>query len=210
MRKYLLILSVSLVTYSCHHKPGRNFAKEDSVSAMRNMMKDVSPKNLIVPGKGIGKIKIGGNSGQVFNLLGKPDLGDAAMGKALSTWYQGHDKSGFQTQVFFSRQMGTADDTSRVKQIRITSPVFETADQIHVNTLFSDISAKFKLDKIASYKEKGKTFSVYAAISEGIAFEVGSDQKCSGILIFEPGRPLSYFPFHTNMQLMKNKKVLQK
>lgn len=203
MRKYLLILSLSLLVYSCHHKPGRNFAKEDSVAAVRNMMKDVPAYDLIVPGKSIGKMVIGGNSAKVFDLLGKPDVSDAAMGKALSTWYQGHDTAGSQTQVFFSRQIGTADDTSHVKQIRVTSPAFETADQIHVNTMFNDIAAKFKLDKIASYNEKGKTFSVYAAISEGIAFEVDDDSKCTGIIVFKAGQPLSYFPFHSNMRLIR-------
>lgn len=201
MRKYLLILSVSLLVYSCHHKTGRNFAKEDSVAAARNMMKGVPASDLIVPGKSIGKMMIGENSAKVFDLLGKPDMGDAAMGKALATWYQGHDTAGSQVQVFFSRQMGTADDTSRVKQIRVTSPAFETADQIHVNTLFKDISAKFKLDSIALYQQGGKAFSVYAATSEGIAFEVGDDRRCAGIIVFKAGLPLSYFPFHGNMKL---------
>lgn len=203
MRKYLLILSIPLIIFSCKDKPNRNFAKEDSAATVNNTVKEVAAGDLIIPGKSIGKIRINENSAKIVSLLGKPNSGDAAMGKALSTWYHNHDTSAYQVQVFFSRQMGTADDTSRVKQIRVTLPGYQTADQIHAGTSFKDISAKFRLEKIATYQEKGKPFSIYAATSEGVAFEVDSDQKCSGILVFEPGHPLSYFPFHANMQLMK-------
>jgi hypothetical protein len=205
MRKYILILAMAVFACSCQRKANHNFAKMDSTATSATNAGEVTGDNFITPGKSMGKIFIDENAANVFSLLGKPDAGDAAMGKSLSTWYQDHNAAGYQTQVFFSRQVGANDDISRVKQIRVTSPEYKTGDSIHVQTLFKDIKAsgQFKLNKVAMYNEGGKAFILYADVSKGIAFETGEDEKCSGIIVFEPGHILSYFPFHAKMQILK-------
>ncbi|RZK58182.1 MAG: hypothetical protein EOO91_08780 [Pedobacter sp.] len=52
-------------------------------------MDSADAKFLIVPGKSIGKFYLGQNVIELDSILGKPDLSDAAMGKAWSIWYRG-------------------------------------------------------------------------------------------------------------------------
>ena len=52
--------------------------------------KPVSVAQLVVPGKSIGQTKLKEDAVLVYKKLGRPDAGDAAMGKSLATWYAGH------------------------------------------------------------------------------------------------------------------------
>lgn len=160
--------------------------------------KQVIAAALIVPGKSIGHITLRENADSVYKALGKPDSGDAAMGKSLSTWYANHNPTGYQTQIFCSRYMGSpAENTSRVKQIRVTSPFFKTKEGIGTGAVLAQVQAKFKVIKTASYSNKKPPYDIYDS-KNGIAFEI-SDKKCTAVIIYLPGDRggINYLPFHS-------------
>lgn len=160
--------------------------------------KQVIAAALIVPGKSIGHITLRENADSVYKALGKPDSGDAAMGKSLSTWYANHNPKGYQTQIFCSRYMGPPDEnTSRVKQIRVTSPFFKTKEGIGTGAVLAQIQAKFKVIKTASFKNKKPPYAIFDN-QKGIAFEV-SGGKCTAVIIYLPGDRggINYLPFHS-------------
>ena len=212
MLKHCFILSAAILLCGCMQN--RKDAKATDTVASQVSVNDttgekpVPHEQLILPGQGIGDISINEDADTVFSKLGKPDASDAAMGKSLATWYAKHDTAGYKTQIFFSKQMGTADETSRVKQIRITSPWFKTMDYMstgmHLQTI--DSKKEFNLKKVAQYTEAGKQYSVYDAAESGIAFEINDKNVCTGIIVFEPGKGVTttYIAFHNNMQTITN------
>ena len=133
-RKYFLLMIVALFALSCKPKGGKNYNKQPTpdspkISDTTNRPdmpgdKPVPLSQLVVPGISVGQTAINEASENVHKRLGKPDGGDAAMGKSVSIWYANHDTSSYLTQMFFTRNMGN-DETSRVKQIRVTSPWFK-------------------------------------------------------------------------------------
>lgn len=166
--------------------------------------KPVTAAQLIAPGKSIGQTKLLEDAKVVFKRLGKPDSGDAAMGKSLSTWYANHNPKGYQTQIFCSRKMGSADETiSRVIQIRITSPYFKTTNGIGVGSTLKQINASFTSKKTSSYQENKQTFFVYDSV-KGIAFEVSAGGKCVGIIVhlLKDYGGTTYLPFHYNQKML--------
>lgn len=176
--------------------------KSDSTSkgSVKTLEKDtVSAAALIVPGKSIGKILLKEDSKKVYDMLGKPDSGDAAMGRSLSTWYADHDKNGYATQVFCTRNMGNPDElTSRVKQIRVTSPYFKTKEGIGAGSTFNEIDAVFTVKKSVSYPKKNPPYSIYDT-GKGIAFEIDQHKKCMAVIVYLPGDKggITYLSFHS-------------
>ena len=163
-------------------------------------LKTVPAAQLIVPGKSIGQTKLQEDAILVYKRLGRPDAGDAAMGKSLATWYAGHRPLGYQTQVFFSRYMGGMDDiTSRVKQIRVTSPYFKTAAGIGPGSTLKQINAVFKARKTAAFTEHKQRYFIYDTF-KGIAFESNASGKCTGVIVYLLGGRggFTYLPFHSN------------
>jgi hypothetical protein len=132
----------------------------------------------------------------VINQLGKPDASDAAMGKSLAVWYAGHDTSAYKTQIFFSRNMGV-DDTTRVQQIRVTSPAFKVSNKVYAGMPVKNAMAFYKLVKVGQFKEKGNSYTIYD-VTKGIAFDADSKGNISGIAIYEPGRATKspHLPFY--------------
>lgn len=196
LSKFLLILIFLLLINGCNQpKPAH---------AVFITQKSVTEAQLINPGKSIGKISLKEDAAEVYKLLGKPDSGDAAMGKSLSTWYANHDPKSYQTQIFCSRNMGNPDETiSRVIQIRVTSPYFKTVNSIGVGSTLKQINASFINKKTSSYKENKQNFFVYDT-DKGIAFEVSAEGKCVGIIIhlLNNYSGTTYFPFHNNQKML--------
>lgn len=157
--------------------------------------------NLIVPGQRIGGTSINENMDSVVQRLGKPDAGDAAMGKALSIWYAGHNSKGYQTAIFSSRQMGADDESSRVKYIRITSPRFRLQNGLRVGSSLNKIKKHYVLSQEAVYSEADVQYNIYTA-TEGVAFEIASNGICKGIIVQAPGQVQGsiYVPFHNNLE----------
>ncbi len=145
---------------------------------------EVAADQLIVPGKSIGQTRLDDDMDQVIARLGKPDGGDAAMGKSTSVWYTDHDTAKASTTIFASRQMGTADEKARVKQIRVSSPWFKTADGVMTGADKATIEKAYPhLAKAGSPIAKD---TVYADKAAGIAFEFDGQDKCSAIIVMLP------------------------
>ncbi len=215
---YLPILLIAGTTTSCRQQGSSSSGRDSTVDTIvkTDLVKTdtaiattapegaVAGEHLIVPGASVGQTKINENADAVNKRMGKADDGDSAMGKSLSTWYAGHDTSGYQTQIFFSRNMGN-DETSRVKQIRITSPEFQTAHGIHVGSPLKSLFAGFRLSKVATYTYNGATYGIYDDKKAGIAFEISDKDICTGIIVHEPETKVAgtYAPFHTNIKMLE-------
>lgn len=210
MLKHCLLAAIAILMCGCvQNKP--KLKTTDTATTEVGMSdttgeKPVPAEQLILPGQSIGTISINESADSVLRKLGKPDAGDAAMGKSLSTWYAKHDTSGYETQIFFSKQMGTADEASRAKQIRITSPWFKTMDYMGIGMHLQTIASKkeFSLKKSAQYTDGGKQFFIYDDADAGIAFEIDNGNVCTGIIVHEPDKDAtsSYIAFHPNTQLI--------
>src|SRR6266576_2586842 len=107
---------------------------------------------IIVPGIGIGQVRIGERLDDVHRTLGTPKLSDAAMGgKLLEIWrsgpaFEGRRQNGIEELQIYFRQAGTdLSGLAMVRQIRITSPFFRTASGISVRSNFTRVSAEFNI-----------------------------------------------------------------
>jgi len=188
----------SFCMYSCGQHSGHE--KEDkqdltAVKAINDTDKTVVPDKLIVPGKSIGKIVIGGNADSITTTLGKPDFSDAAMGSALMTWYTNHDSSSYKTSVFANHNFGSADEkVARIRKILVTSPDYKTAEGLNTGLNLSEYQKHYQLSPVSSYKAKGKKVKVYEAKGKGIAFEVDSlSWKGVAIVIHQPKDSLATY-----------------
>jgi hypothetical protein len=166
--------------------------------------KPVPLAQLIVPGISVGQTAINESSELVHKKLGKPDAGDAAMGKSVSIWYINHDTTGYVTQMYFSRDMGN-DETSRVKQVRVTSPAFKVSNKIYTGVPFKIAESVYKLKKTATFEDKSGKRSLYDDVKGGIGFEVDDKGTITGIVVHEAGREATatYLAFFPNLKPVK-------
>lgn len=210
--RYLLLVLTAIAFAACNSSTkttplADTPVKADTASQNNDTLllnKPVVAGQLIVPGKSVGQTTLNEDAEAVFKRLGKPDAGDAAMGKALSIWYAGHDTTGYQTMIYTARQMGTDDEVTRVRQIRVTSPWFTTAEGIHSGSTLQQINKVYEVKKSATFTLKNETYTIYRS-AKGIAFEVNSRQVCKGIVVFDeasqPGQ--MYLPFYSNMKIIE-------
>jgi hypothetical protein len=212
--KYLFLLILAASLASCKPKGGKNHNKQpapDSPKATDTAVKldipydmPVPLSQLIVPGISVGQTAINEASESVHKKLGRPDGGDAAMGKSISIWYANHDTASYQTQMYFSRDMGN-DETSRVKMIRITSPWFKVSNSLFTGRPVKIAQDQFRLKKIATFTDKGNTYTIYDDQQGGISFEADEKGTCTGITVHQPGREATgtYLPFYSNLKILK-------
>jgi hypothetical protein len=197
MKTYLLITLLCLAGCNNSDTTSTKYQKKDTAKTDTVLKPGSvsSSKMLIIPGKSISLISLNENAEKVFQLLGKPDSADAAMGKSLVTWKSksGDGGSGIASQIniFFSRNMGADDEASKVKHVRITSPDFYTAENVHIGSQLNVIMQHYPLAKqVASYtsSETNKQVIVYDDIHKGIAFETDHNNRCIGITVHEPDK----------------------
>jgi hypothetical protein len=201
--KYLLVfITIASFTACNNHKEntGSNTIITNNVDTSAKVLigrtivpadvepqKPVAENRLIIPGKSIGLTAINDKADSVFKKLGKPDEGDAAMGKSIQTWYSKSetDTTKYSTTIYFTTNMGGPDEATRAKQIRVTSPFFMTAERIGVNSVLESVSHYFPLAiKTAVYKDAAKKpVYIYDDTKAGIAFEINDQNKCVGITI---------------------------
>ena len=159
---------------------------------------------LLVPGVSAGRTRINQNAEEVFKTFGKPDGGDAAMGKSVAIWFANHDSTSFATSIYTVRDMGE-NPIARVKQIRVTSHRFKTKEGIGPSSFLSKIKSVYDLKKVEDYEDSGLKYTVYNN-DKGIAFEISSDEKCVAVIIFskEKDMPGTYLPLRvTNRHIFK-------
>ncbi|MCX2493127.1 hypothetical protein OQX63_06560 [Pedobacter sp. PF22-3] len=169
------LLGLSIGLAACQSANKNDEHKTDSVSNLKTTkIQDVDGRFLIVAGKSIGEISLGENMEQVVEKLGRPDAGDAAMGKAWGIWYGGDSTAKQRDEIaIYSSYRDTSMRVKDVKQIRITSNEFKTQDGLTTGATLEDIKLKFPdIKKLSSYlNEKNDTVAVYDAKKEGIGFE---------------------------------------
>jgi len=162
---------------------------------------------LIIAGESVGKITLGTDASTLQNILGKPDMSDAAMGKAWLTWYgKKRDEHNNKTELdIYTAYKDTSMSEQTVQQIRTTSSFFVTADSVHVYSSLADIKNKYTVKKAAQYNSEGRTINIYDDKQKGIAFEIapaGSQNICTGIILHAKGKSVNeiYIMLHPNMK----------
>ncbi len=146
-------------------------------------MRPILPDSLLIhPGLSVGGIRLMEADTTLVERYGTPAYSDAAMGKAVLLWYT--DTSNGQPNtlsVFVTRDMGN-DETARVRRIRITSPLFETAKAIRTGSALPEINAAYAVELRESYETEGVAYSVYDG-ADGIAFELDPTNRCVAIIV---------------------------
>ncbi len=173
---------------------GNQTALEDTIS---RKIAEIHYEDQIIPGKRLGNIVINENATAVLDSLGKPDSGDAAMGKAVSTWHENSEDS---LSIYTTTQMGM-EDFSRVKAIRTLSPKYRTEKNLGVNSTLSEIEEYFTIKRIGDFTSDGKYYTLFAT-NEGIGFEISEDQVCHGIVLTEKGTEpqQTYLTFYPDLK----------
>lgn len=177
MKKRILILLVAMAACQSNEQPKQEAVADTVVAAPAAPAPDSS--YLVLPGVAIGHTKINENMEDVIRLLGKPDDGDAAMQKAVAIYY----KDDYATSILSARDTGD-NPVARVKQIRVTSPAFKTADDLHVGAVLKTGDLK----KVTTYKTKNVVYTVWDR-GDGLAFEADSTGKCVAVLVYAPEEP---------------------
>ena len=162
---------------------------------------------LIIAGESVGKIALGTDASTLQNILGKPDMSDAAMGKAWTTWYgKKRDEHNNKTELdIYTAYKDTSMREQTVQQIRTTSSFFVTADSIHVYSSLDEIKNKYPVKKVSQYKPEGRTINIYDDKTDGIAFEIASANTqniCVGIIIHPKDKSVNdiYIMLHPDMK----------
>ncbi|MGN7990171.1 hypothetical protein ACTJKC_22715 [Pedobacter sp. 22226] len=169
----LLGLSISLV--ACQSANNKSQDKTDSASNLTPATTQVVDERfLIIAGKSIGEIALGEDMEQVGKKLGRPDAGDAAMGKAWGIWYSNDSTAKHPNEIaVYSSYRDTSMRVKDVKQIRITSDQFKTKDGLATGSTLEATKSKFPgIEKLSAYlNEEKDTVTVYDAKKDGIGFE---------------------------------------
>ncbi len=228
MRYLFLSIAVSLI--ACNNQPATTVTKDtvvaneptaterDTISTDNSKAQtkpdtaiaaEPASNKLIVEGRSVGNVEIGMDDSKL-EVFGKPDMSDAAMGKAWLTWYgKKPDEHNNKTQLnVYTTYKDTSMRSKTVQQIRTTSSFFETANGLHVYSAFNEIQEKFqKLKKAATYTDEGRDIVLYDAQQQGIAFEIATannQQICTGIIVHKPGIKVTqvYLSLHPEMHIL--------
>lgn len=183
MKKLFFCFSI-LLFFNCTEKRSKETEKPltqseaNSPTILAENSKKDNYANQIIPGKSLGSIILNQNATTVLDSLGKPDSGDAAMGKAISTWKKGDNL----LTLYTTTQMGV-ENFSRIKAIRSLSKDFKTADNLGVSSSIDALKRYYRLDPIGKFTFNGKHYFLYTT-PKGIAFEIGMNQMCNGVLLY--------------------------
>ncbi|PWS28548.1 hypothetical protein DHW03_01445 [Pedobacter yonginense] len=171
----IFLVGLSLSFASCQFSKTNDTSKADSIESIESGPgKIVDERYLVVPGRSVGEISLGEDMETVGKRLGRPDAGDAAMGKAWGIWYNKNSNGGLSNELaIYSSYKDTTLTSKDVKQIRITSNQFKTQDGFGTNRTLSDTQVKYPdLIKVATYINEAKdSVTVYDSKTEGIGFE---------------------------------------
>lgn len=186
MKKLILFFALFSII-GCKQKPAKsqNGTDTNQQTTVKIMPDEPNPseyKYQIIPGKRLGTIVLNENATSVLDSLGKPESGDAAMGKAVSNWNENTENS---LSIYTTTKMGV-EDFSRIKAARTLSPKFQTQHSIGVNSTLEEIESNYKLNKVGYFTSKNNHYTLYST-EEGIGFEIGDDKKCCGIVLTEKG-----------------------
>lgn len=180
MIKYSFWLALICFGIACGHPQKSNTTVQETRPSEIKGDEPVKPEMLIVPGAGIGYIKINEGADSVIKTLGKPAKQDAAMGAQSLTWINGGDT----TTVYAHRNFGAKDENvSHVKLVRVTSPQYKTSKWVHVGFPLDSILKEYP----AAVKKTAQGIIMYSDVKKGITFEMGAGQRCSAIIVHAAG-----------------------
>ena len=175
MRNIKILSLGLLISFAACQSSKNSQHKTDSIASIESGPgKIIDERFLIVPGRSVGDISLGEDMTKVSAKLGRPDDGDAAMGKAWGIWYSKDSTSGRRDELaVYSSYRDTSMSVKEVKQIRITSPKYKTQDGFTTGFSESDTRSKFpSLERISAYlNEQKDTVVIYDAKTDGIGFE---------------------------------------
>lgn len=203
LREILPIMLLLLVV-ACNGKKETSEPADEIIAG--DTVSTANPRLLIVPGERIGNISLELDAENIQKLLGKPDLSDAAMGKAWLTWFSKVSDSVTGNELNIYTEYKDNEMLEKVvRQIRITSNEFKTAEGICTGKSLDEISKVFPEIKITGKYDIETAFpvTVYDATDKGIAFET-ENNNCTGIIVHQKGRSVSdqYISFHPDMKPM--------
>jgi len=210
------IIAICMLCMACNQssQQRRTQVKNDSpgsLSVGKNPMDTIpvrSPDHMIMPGKSIGWVGLGTEASALEHLLGRPDLSDAAMGKAWLTWKGKRDLHNHLPEL--NIYITYRDNSMRekiVRQIRTTSPDFSTEKGLSVYSSYDKLRKDFPgIKKVASYQEDGREILLFDDRDQGIAFEIaiaGKERICTGIIVHEKGKGVNdiYITLHPEMKI---------
>jgi len=170
----IICLGLSIGVAACQSSKNSQHKTDSIASIESGPGKIIDERFLIVPGRSVGDISLGEDMAKVGVKLGRPDAGDAAMGKAWGIWYSKDSTYGQRNELaIYSSYKDTSMRMKDVKQIRITSAQFKTQDGFTTGRTETDTKLKFPaMEKISAYLNKQKdTVTVYDSKPDGIGFE---------------------------------------
>lgn len=200
----LFWLTISLI--ACQSADNKQVANADSI-ALVNANKAIDERFLIVAGQSVGEISIGEDMEQVGKKLGRPNAGDAAMGKAWGIWFSNDSTSGHRNEIaVYSAYRDTSMQVKDVKQIRITSDQFKTKDGLTIGNTLNAMKSKFPdLEESGRYlNERNDTVSVYDSKKSGIGFEF-LQKKSVALTVHQIGKAVNetYLTLHPEWKLIE-------
>jgi hypothetical protein len=146
-------------------------------------------EQLIVPGKSIGKTRLGPNGTAYLKDLPKPNASDPGMSQNRLIWISG--KAPEINTLFIHTVSNGVIDTKpsegvTIDEIRITSKEFQTREEIKCGNTLAEIRKVFPEIQPAA----DSTGSIYQDAAHGIAFEFTEtpkdDSPCIAITVFAP------------------------
>jgi hypothetical protein len=213
---FLLLTGLSACNPSTQDQPKTSSSER---AASKDTASTTSPVELakqdtafqIIPGQRVGQISLGQSPEEVVKALGQPDSSNAAMGKALLTWFSQPDKAARQTVTVYTvrENTGMANEQVRVRQIRVTSPQFSIqGNHLGTGSSLSQIKQAYPAIKAVAYyvAEDKRRVYVYDVLQHGIAFEVpGPDSACVAITLHPKGKGVQeeYLPLHPDSKLLQ-------
>lgn len=134
---------------------------------------------LIRPGKSVGNFSLGQDMQSVAKILGEPDAGDAAMGKAWGIWYDKGSKDSKNEEIaIYSAYSDSTMIAKAIKQIRVTSGKFKTTEGLGTGSNLSGFRSAYtdlKLTGRFLNIALGDTIMLYDSKSKGICIEAIRD-----------------------------------
>ncbi len=209
MNKTVLLIALILCFAGCsEHKVPEQAAQEKGNDVVNATTQDKSQKAiaLFVPGNRLGDIVLGKTSTEeLADSLGTPISGDAAMGKAESTYaLKDHGHQALLT-VFASRYTGGEEHkTYLVEAIRTTSSRYQSANGLGVGSSLQNIRVDYDLTLLGSFTENDQPYKLYDT-PDGVAFEIGDNDTCHGIMIHDPKDMATntYLPMYADFSYKK-------
>jgi hypothetical protein len=163
------------------------------------------PRELIVPGVRIAKVTLGQPLDSMMRVLGRADSGDGWAGHVMAFWKSRPDASGKRYQLAIYAALDTGARFHQIREIRVTSPRFVTADGISTASTLGDILRAYPgVRAVEEYKERGGVFRIYDDRQKGIGFDVervaadSTKGRCVEVTVHPPGTAVTaqYLAIH--------------